>query len=110
MKQAEIDAIKARCEKADPGPWKGRPQDAHAQDFWWEVENAERRIFSVELYDAHNAEFIAASRSDVPRLLEEVGRLRGLLALAAQTMRGVGIQDDEWVKPRYQQILEALGE
>ena len=85
---AYLDAIKARCEAATPGPWavagKGvgaadddrRPwiiaPDGEA-DPWWvamfetEVPNSD---FGLE-----NAEFAAHARTDVPALVAEVERL-----------------------------------
>ena len=70
MTKDEIDEIRARCGAATPGPWK--------------VQN---RIFvripAYYPYSMHSAfsckdvdaEFIAKSREDIPKLLDEVERL-----------------------------------
>lgn len=105
--QFELSEIRARCEAATPGPWKlchhleseekdkscpcGFPGDIWGPDFDGRMNNVvcgigphcyegsdmiPRYERSVEL---KNAAFIAASREDIPKLLDEVERLRKAL-------------------------------
>lgn len=85
----ELDAIEARSSAATPSPWWswvegrdgvagdtfiGRGLDgARHPDLYLSTDPGER--VSSEDHD-----FIAAARQDVPRLVAEVRRLRGLLA------------------------------
>ncbi len=71
----ELAAMKARCEKATAGPWTiphlGHGGDCLARD---KDEGDWTRI--ARNVKANDLAFIASSRTDVPRLLAEVERLR----------------------------------
>lgn len=85
----DLDAIRARCDAATPGPWMvfegaypygegyviESPADLVAGNF----DHEEGGIIRKE-----DAEFIAAARTDVPELLAEIERLRGLGAVRAR--------------------------
>lgn len=79
----ELAAMKRRCEAATKGPWvvdfDSRPHGAH------QVMSGHRTICFLGIhpeddsYAIDNADFIAAARTDLPRLIAEVERLRDLL-------------------------------
>ncbi|MBN1207447.1 MAG: hypothetical protein JXB05_21395 [Myxococcaceae bacterium] len=83
MTDSELDEIRARCQAATPGPWKafieGRDHES-GSSFIMTGEGVGRRQ-DIEMSGATTADydFIAHARQDVPRLLEEIARLRGLL-------------------------------
>jgi hypothetical protein len=72
MDQQHLDAIRARCEAATPGPWE-LTKDGRYED------HDECRINlpndTIELCSYENGEFIAHARTDVPDLLAEVEQL-----------------------------------
>lgn len=68
MTDAELQAIKARCDAATQGPWI-----AYDGDEWWYVEAS--LSICIELTE-DNATFIAAARTDIPALLAEIAQLR----------------------------------
>lgn len=103
MTDDELDAAERRALAATPGPWQslveGREHDSGDSFIrtggtglytdlyieyggWapedWRRDDEQRRLF--EQRRADDMDFIAAARQDVPRLLAEVRRLRGLLA------------------------------
>jgi hypothetical protein len=80
---AELARLRALCEAATPGPWSKGDGKNNAR---WVVMGHYVPICSTELSHApigqgqeSNVEFIAASRTALPQLLDEVERLRGLL-------------------------------
>jgi hypothetical protein len=100
LTSSELDAIEARANAATPGPWERgatlRERDGKVTTFSEEAsvypplgEAGPVAVATVAEYD--NASFIAHARQDVPALVAEVRRLRGLLAaeraLAAQEDR-----------------------
>lgn len=78
------EAIRARVEKATPGPWRSEPTsndyailfpDGSGVALVWDwSENGEKTPEAVA-----NADFIAHARTDIPALLAEVDRLREAL-------------------------------
>jgi hypothetical protein len=80
----ELRAIRARCDSATPGPWisyvEGR--DHMSGSSFIQTGPGESRGEDIELSGATTADqdFIAHARADVPRLLDEVERLRRRLA------------------------------
>jgi len=78
LTEAELTRIEKMCEAATQGPWtsfvEGRDHDA-GSDF---IQTA---ADDIELTGATVADqdFIASARQDVPRLVEEVRRLRALV-------------------------------
>ncbi len=101
MTQAELDEMRARCEAATDGPWEalgklddggGDPEVNTVSEIavkdWDGTEIRSQFICKTTDDDlswtrVHNVdadtEFIAHSRADVPRLLDEVGRMREVL-------------------------------
>ena len=83
LTDAELAAIKARCEAATPGPWKPYIEGRNhwsGSSFIMTGEGATRGE-DIELTGATEADydFIAHARQDIPRLLEEVEGLRKLV-------------------------------
>lgn len=72
----DLEAIKARCEAATPGPWSLRTRNAEpaivSDSTGLEVARQPRG--NAPLLD--DAAFISAARADVPALVAEVERLR----------------------------------
>ena len=87
----EIEAIRERCEKATPGPWHPDkypeyiwgPKAQMVGDFQAEdlLPGAVMRMRGVgaKLPIKENADFIAHARTDIPKLLAEIDRLKGEL-------------------------------
>ena len=90
MTKQEIDAIRARCEAAAPGPWKHHYGDDYAVVMFpgEGTSNASVRVAEDEWDDSFsgNAKFIAHAREDIPRLLAEVRVLRQELFEARQSL------------------------
>jgi hypothetical protein len=116
MTPKELEAIKRRCEAASRGAWAPDPHlvfRSAAAD-----ENAEKgyTIFGpIQIYDNYDryyfneadAEFISHSITDVPALVAEVERLRGLLRDVGNTLVETGIKPHStFVK----EIREATGD
>lgn len=92
----EIQAMRARCEAATPGPWTTtRPEplrDGPAKGFSPGVliaatsPSRENRVYATPpggQYPSADQRFIAHARTDLPRALDEIGALRDDLAAAA---------------------------
>lgn len=73
----DLDAIKARCEAATPGPWEWHSNGLRSGDFdciWGTVDNTGETYVGVHEDDSV---FIAHAIDDIPALVAEVERLRG---------------------------------
>ncbi|MFN0247584.1 MAG: hypothetical protein ACKV2T_11915 [Kofleriaceae bacterium] len=83
MTENELVAIEARCSAARPGPWvsfiEGRDHTSGSSFIMVGPEGA--RDSDIELTGATDADqdFIAHARQDIPRLVEEIRRMRALL-------------------------------
>ena len=84
-----LEAIKARCEKATAGPWYGYEEressaEGHA------VSTGPSNLFTIGIsnQDANDADFIAHARTDIPALVAEVERLQSALAAARAALDG----------------------
>src|SRR6476661_1436555 len=84
MTEEELKQIRERCDEATEGPWgtyNGCAIKALAKFDGWKAPT----IATVELlrkdYETHilNAEFIAHARTDIPKLLDEIEKLREAL-------------------------------
>ena len=79
LSDERIAEIRERCDKATPGPWS---VDEESGDVW--VPSIWRSVAIIEDLDlplvnpAADRAFIAAARTDMPDLLDEVERLRRL--------------------------------
>ena len=94
MTDEQLAAIRARCELATRGPWDGPLKDLGEVPSFAELDFYFSQSF--EVYPAHgeigpvsvvsnrdDANFIIHVREDVPALLAEIERLRGLLSIGA---------------------------
>jgi hypothetical protein len=98
LTDADLAEIEKRAEAATPGPWwlftagDGITEvDANGKDAipvckWTGFDDARR---SHKEHRA-NAAFIAASRTDIPRLLKEIARLRGIEERAKALVADIG--------------------
>jgi hypothetical protein len=75
MTDQELDQIRARCDRASPGPWKAWIEGRDHTSGSSFVQTGGNDIEMTGATDA-DYDFIAAARQDIPRLLEEVRRLR----------------------------------
>ena len=74
MSPADLAAMRVRSEKASKGPWVAvRGRSGRYCD--WEVTGPLHGAAGTLAFQS-DAEFIAAARDDVPRLLDELNRLR----------------------------------
>ena len=87
MTDLNLDAIKARCDAATPGPWaQGMAGDKLLSEvdyygaFGFVILNGD--LSDDGQYGVADAAFIAHAREDVPSLVAEVERLRAVLELA----------------------------
>lgn len=74
--------IKARCEAATRAPWD--VVEIHPKHYHVSAALDEPPVAEVE-YIIQDAEFVAHARQDVPDLVAEVERLRGLIAATTET-------------------------
>lgn len=80
MGEEELKEILARAEDATGGPWLSSEEVVRAGD----MKIATLSTDWMSPYEARvNALFLAAAREDVPRLVEEIRRLRGYLTVIA---------------------------
>ena len=84
--QTRLEEIRERCEKADPAPWFFDGDNLLDQDKSWLIIGDDLLI-----RDSVGA-FIAASRSDVPWLLELVDELRMNAAAVVDYHKGWDLQ------------------
>jgi hypothetical protein len=70
MQRPDIDAIEARANAAQPGPWS-------AQDRWPILVDANGHAVGDAAATGPNGEFIATSRTDVPELCAYIRHLEG---------------------------------
>lgn len=83
----DLAAMQARCDEATQGPWSVEVITGDIEIYGDEDEILSRGVsggdgvglnrgVEYELFDACDAEFIAHARTDLPRLLDEVERLK----------------------------------
>jgi hypothetical protein len=79
----ELESIRRRCDAATSGPWKSfvEGRDHTSGSSLIMTGRGKSRGNDIELSGATEADqdFIAHARRDVPRLLEEITRLRKLI-------------------------------
>ena len=108
MDEKQLSEIKARCEKATPGPW----------EFWWRsggfVSNGIYDIAKVFILEddcdfEKNGIFISHAREDIPALIAEVRRLNVAISKAIELAVKYGSIDGahhkDWV---IDQMVRAL--
>jgi hypothetical protein len=78
----DLDVIRARCAAATPGPWRSyiEGRDHTSGSSFIMTGEGDSRGEDIELSGVPPADqdFIAHARQDLPRLLEEIRRLRNL--------------------------------
>lgn len=76
----DLGAIKARAEAATKGPWEDFTPHSDAERFSASVGMASLMDdIALNVLSNRDAEFIAAARTDIPALIAEVERLRGIV-------------------------------
>lgn len=77
---AELQEIRRRCDAATPGPWQSfiEGRDHTSGSSFIMTGRGKGRGCDIELNGATTADhdFIAHARQDIPRLLDEIARLR----------------------------------
>ena len=73
----EIEAIKARCERATAGPWKSFIETREKISGSEFIQTGGEDIYLTGATEA-DQDFIAHARQDIPRLIAEIERLRTL--------------------------------
>lgn len=103
----DLDAIRARADAATQGPWwawnrgvgwviaLGEPDDT---DEYGRPRERLPEGFRTDIERREDVEFIAAARTDVPALLDEVQRLRSLyMTVPSVSLDGNNTAHLEWV-------------
>jgi hypothetical protein len=92
MTREELEAIKRRAEAATPGPWRidgpervishfdENGRSISAKIGYWPAGPKTYGDYESEFFSKQDAEFIVASRTDVPALVAEVEKLRKVVA------------------------------
>ncbi len=84
MSDLDLDAIRARADAATPGPWDcERPNQAYRiyELSSQSPQGLNETLAEISGYNASDdSEFIAHAREDVPALVAEVDRLRGIVS------------------------------
>lgn len=86
LSEMELEQIRQRLRAASPGPWchrEGFIETCTDPSVLLSVTMKRSEAGLSALPSWENAEFIAHARTDVPRLLAEIERLRGILAQSA---------------------------
>jgi hypothetical protein len=81
LTDAELAEIEKRAEAATPGLWfsnAGMLVDVAAPGKANDGQNVCRMPGGAGSRSSHDADFIAHARTDIPRLLKEIARLRGI--------------------------------
>lgn len=85
----ELNEIKSRCLLATPGPWTSfiEGRDHYGGSSFIMVGEEDDRSDDIEMFGATNADqdFIANARQDIPKLITEIERLRGLLSTLSKS-------------------------
>jgi hypothetical protein len=85
MTDTELDAVERRADAATSGPWRAYVEgaDNDSGDSFIGTDGPDLYVsyddWPSEQQRAHDLDFIAGARRDVPRLLAEVRRLRAIL-------------------------------
>ena len=80
LTDAVLNEIADCCHRASPGPW------THREDGLVEADDTRIGVVAIacklegHLRPVQNGEFIALARNELPRLVSELQRLRGILA------------------------------
>lgn len=89
MNQKQIEEIRAKERAATPGPWWHTPPVATIEQRIIDYDGTGMVRTKIGTIDCpEDAQFVAHARQDVPALLDEIDRLRGLLDSAVQDICG----------------------
>lgn len=89
LTNAEIEAIRKRAQAATEGPW----QLADTYDGAW-ILDSDDDIISGTVSRIVDAEFIAHARTDIPKLLAEIERLRKFEKKVTSPLDVEGVAED----------------
>jgi hypothetical protein len=78
LSDEELAAIQERCNAATPGPWKAYIEDRDHESGSCFIQT-DRNDIELSGASKDDYDFIAHARQDIPRLLNEVRRLRAIL-------------------------------
>lgn len=95
MNAEELNTLKELCQDATPGPWVKNSAQGGAQVWAKDLDRlGSMRIAQLEHadFDYRNAEFIAAARTAVPKLIEQVEFLTQLKWDTASTTNRLEVE------------------
>jgi hypothetical protein len=103
LSDSELREISERCSAATPGKWEaGKGSE---QKGWIETSIGTSRPIIIQTSAHADAVFIAASRSDIPRLLETIEVLKRALTMCAKNRNKIAdlqtlqrSPEDHWIK------------
>jgi hypothetical protein len=79
LTDAQLAEIEARANAASKGPWMSKPSNLGTKNFQFDIWDANGIMVGMTWHymrPEDNRDFIEHSRTDIPRLLAEVRRLR----------------------------------
>lgn len=83
MSEDELLEIELRCRSTTPGPWtsfvEGRDHNSGSNFIMTGTEEVRGPDFESYGLSAADQDFVAHAKQDIPRLIAEVRRLKGLL-------------------------------
>lgn len=129
MNREQLEEIRARAEKATKGPWRvvvddsekattvcrECESDAHpldedpGRDYLYD-DCLDGELHSEPFFREADAEFIAHARTDVPALLDEIGRQAPVIAAALAWFVELGPTHGATVEHQLADAIEALAE
>jgi len=77
MTRPDLDAIRARCDAATPGPWRLKGLEIHGDS---KPGRCGLLIYDEGGHDKKDARFIAHARTDIPALLAYIDMLEHMLS------------------------------
>jgi hypothetical protein len=101
MTEDDLQAIEARANAATPGPWQLTGGRDEVYDIIGDGRDVVQQVLSPD------AEFIASARTDVPALVAEVRRLRGICDGVAQKL--LSTEFDALVREGHERLADAVG-
>ena len=115
MTQEQLTEIRERCDAATPGEWCVMDSSLpNSKCIWSEGKRKyanQYDVCTVMMPDNHNMvdiEFIAASRSDIPTLLDYIEQLQAELQ-GLKTRYKIGLSPEEYLQSLYDD-LDAIKE
>lgn len=83
LTDAELEQIQSRCDAATPGPWisyvEGRDHTSGSSFIMTGERNARGNDIELSGTTIPDQDFIAHARQDIPKLLNEIKRLKSLV-------------------------------